>query len=100
MDTLCRNIAFHLNITRGVEDIKVEYLDGRSEYYHTYAIDWQNPETNHYPKAIDRCTRDLKRVSLCLEKFLVEDASFVTGLSKYLVIECANLIQELRRFSI
>jgi len=56
-------------------------------------------ETNHTPEAVDRYTLNLDRVTFCLEKNLsVEDASFVTGLSKSLVVEYNNLDQENKKF--
>ena len=57
-------------------------------------------ETNHTPEAVDRYTLNLDRVTFCLEKNLsVEDASFVTGLSKSLVVEYNNLDQEIKSSS-
>jgi hypothetical protein len=57
-------------------------------------------ETNHTPEAVDRYTLNLDRVTFCLEKNLsVEDASFVTGLSKNLVLEYKSLDHEIKSFS-
>jgi len=57
-------------------------------------------ETNHSPEAVDKYTLDLDRVTCCLEKNLsVENASFVTGLSKKLIIEYKNLAQEIKNAS-
>ena len=54
-------------------------------------------ETNHSHEAVDRYTLNLDRVAFCLERSLsVEDASFVTGLSKNLVIEYRKLAQEVK----
>lgn len=54
-------------------------------------------ETYHSHEAVDRYTLDLDRVSFCLEKELsIDDVSFVTGLSKNLVIEYNNLAQEIK----
>ena len=57
-------------------------------------------ETNHSPETVDKYTLDLDRVTFCLEKNLsVENASFVTGLSKKLIIEYKNLAQEIKNAS-
>ena len=57
-------------------------------------------ETHHTPEAVDRYTLNLDRVTFCLEKNLsVEDASFVTGLSKNLVLEYKDLSQEIKSSS-
>jgi len=57
-------------------------------------------ETSHTPEAVDRYTLNLDRVTFCLEKNLsIEDASFVTGLSKNLVLEYKNLAHEIKGFS-
>jgi len=57
-------------------------------------------ETNHSPEAVDRYTLDLDRVTFCLKKRLsIEDTSFVTGLSKNLVIEYKNLSEEIENAS-
>ncbi len=56
-------------------------------------------ETNHSHEAVDRYTLNLDRITFCLEKNLsVEDASFVTGLSKSLIIEFALTIHRLWRW--
>jgi type I restriction enzyme, R subunit len=47
VDTIRRNMAFHQNLTRGIE-VKIEYTDGRIEHRHVYAIDWENPENNKF----------------------------------------------------
>lgn len=46
-DTLRRNMAFHKDLTRGIE-VRVEGKDGRIEYRHVYAIDWEHPEANEF----------------------------------------------------
>lgn len=48
VDTLRRNMAFHLAAVRGLDDIKVEWPDGRTEYRHIYPIDWEHPEDNDF----------------------------------------------------
>jgi type I restriction enzyme, R subunit len=40
-------MAFHEILIRGV-DLKVEWPDGRVEYRHIYAIDWEVPENNDF----------------------------------------------------
>jgi hypothetical protein len=58
-------------------------------------------ETNHSPEAVDRYTLNLDRVSFCLGRNLSpEDTSFVTGLSKNLVIEYRQLAQEIDHASV
>lgn len=47
VDTMRRNMAFHGNLTRGIE-IKIEHTDGRVEHRHIYAIDWDNPDANEF----------------------------------------------------
>jgi type I restriction enzyme R subunit len=47
VDTLRRNLAFHLALARGVE-LAVELPDGRSEHRHIYAIDWDEPGNNEF----------------------------------------------------
>lgn len=47
VDTLRRNMAFHQNLTRGIE-VKVELPSGRVEHRHIYAVDWDNPENNDF----------------------------------------------------
>src|SRR4051812_13585209 len=47
VDTLRRNLAFHRDLTRGVE-VKVERPDGRVEHRHVYAIDWDEPTNNRF----------------------------------------------------
>jgi hypothetical protein len=57
-------------------------------------------ETNHSPGAVDRYTLNLDRVAFCLQKNLsVDDASFVTGLSRRLVLEYQGLAQEVKEAS-
>ena len=57
-------------------------------------------ETNHSPEAVDRYTLNLDRAAFCLEKNLsIEEASFVTGLSKNLIIEYKGLDQEIKSAS-
>jgi type I restriction enzyme R subunit len=46
-DTLRRNMAFHRDLTRGIE-VKVEYPSGRVEHRHIYAVDWENPGKNDF----------------------------------------------------
>ena len=46
-DTLRRNLAFHEALTRGLE-IRVEHPDGRVEYRHVHAIDWDHAEANEF----------------------------------------------------
>jgi type I restriction enzyme, R subunit len=48
VDTLRRNMAFHLSLVRGLDDIKVEWPDGRSEYRHIHAVNWKEPEKNDF----------------------------------------------------
>ena len=53
-------------------------------------------ETHHSPSAVDRYLGDFDRVRFCLKKGLsVEETSFITQLSKSLVVEYADLIEEL-----
>lgn len=47
VDTLRRNLAFHRDLTDGV-DIKVKQPDGKEEYQHIYAIDWEHPKKNEF----------------------------------------------------
>lgn len=57
-------------------------------------------ETNHSPEAINKYTLNLDRVTFCLEKNLsIQETSFVTGLSKNLIIEYKNLDQEIKTTS-
>jgi len=52
-------------------------------------------ETNHSPEAVTRYVRDFKRVYLCLkESWSLEKIAQATGLSKPLVDEYTNLINE------
>lgn len=54
-------------------------------------------ETNHSPEAVERYSLNLDRVAFCLGKNLsIEEASFVTGLSKNLILEYQNLDQEIK----
>jgi hypothetical protein len=54
-------------------------------------------ETNHSHEAVERYTLNLDRVTFCLEKNLsIDEASFVTGLSKNLIVEYRNLDQEIK----
>ena len=48
VDTLRRNMAFHLSVVKGFDDIRVEWPDGRVEHRHIHAIDWDNPENNDF----------------------------------------------------
>lgn len=45
-DTIRRNLAFHLMLTRGIDDLRVDWPDGRTEYRHVHAVDWEHPENN------------------------------------------------------
>ncbi len=45
VDTLHRNMAFHRDLTRGIE-VRIERPDGRVEHRHIYALDWERPERN------------------------------------------------------
>ncbi len=47
VDTLRRNLDFHVRCVRGFE-WKVEFPDGRSEVRHLYPIDWDRPEANEF----------------------------------------------------
>lgn len=47
IDTLRRNMAFHLAATRGLE-IRVEREDGQVEYAHVYPIKWDAPTENDF----------------------------------------------------
>ena len=54
-------------------------------------------KTNHSLKAVEQYNLNLDRVAFCLEKNLsVDEASFVTGLSKKLIIEYQILDQEIK----
>jgi type I restriction enzyme R subunit len=48
VDTLRRNMAFHQNLVRGIDDLRVEWPDGRVEYRHVYPVDWKEPDNNHF----------------------------------------------------
>jgi len=53
-------------------------------------------ETYHSPRAVDRYLGDFERVRFCLKQGLsVEEAAFATQLSRSLVVEYADLIEEL-----
>ena len=53
-------------------------------------------ETHHTPEAVQRYEVNLNRVLFCLQRGLsVKEASFVTKLSKNLVIEYQNIGQEI-----
>ncbi|BEH09893.1 type I restriction endonuclease subunit R [Geobacter sulfurreducens subsp. ethanolicus] len=47
VDTIRRNKAFHLLLTRGFEQ-KVEHPDGREEHIHIHPIAWDNPTGNDF----------------------------------------------------
>jgi type I restriction enzyme R subunit len=47
VDTIRRNLAFHGDLTRGIE-VEVERDDGRREHRHLYAIDWDHPDRNEF----------------------------------------------------
>lgn len=52
-------------------------------------------ETNHSPEAITRYVKDYKRISSCLANGLsIESTKFVTNVSKKLIYEYMNLIEE------
>lgn len=46
-DALRRNMAFHKDLTRGIE-LRVEWPDGRIEHRHVYAIDWGDADNNEF----------------------------------------------------
>src|SRR6056297_249336 len=48
VDTIRRNMSFHLALVKGLDDIKVEWPNGRTEFRHIYAIDWETPENNDF----------------------------------------------------
>lgn len=53
-------------------------------------------ETHHSPNAVDRYLSDFDRVRFCLKKGIsVKETAFATQLSKSLVVEYADLIEEL-----
>ena len=53
-------------------------------------------ETFHSPEAVDRYLKDFDRVRFCLKKEMsVEDTSFATGMSRSLVVEYMDLVNEL-----
>ncbi|MDI1445954.1 type I restriction endonuclease subunit R [Polyangium sp. 6x1] len=47
VDPLRRNLAFHQLVTRGFE-VRVEHPNGRIEYRHIYAIDWETHSANEF----------------------------------------------------
>jgi len=47
IDTLRRNMAFHKDLTRGIE-VEVERDDGTTEHRHVYAVDWEDPDANRF----------------------------------------------------
>lgn len=47
VDTIRRNLAFHQDLTRGIE-VRIEREEGRVEYRHVYAIDWDNATNNEF----------------------------------------------------
>lgn len=47
VDTLRRNLAFHLLLTRGF-DLPVELPGGRVEHHHIYPVAWDDPEANDF----------------------------------------------------
>lgn len=47
VDTLRRNMDFLRGLRRGRE-VRVEWPDGRVEYKHLHAIDWEHPERNDF----------------------------------------------------
>jgi hypothetical protein len=53
-------------------------------------------ETYHSPMAVDRYLGDFERVGFCLKKgLLMKEAAFTTQMSKSLIVEYAELIEEL-----
>ncbi|MGD9588734.1 MAG: type I restriction endonuclease subunit R [Pyrinomonadaceae bacterium] len=46
-DTMRRNMAFHRDVTRGIE-IRIEHEDGTTEDKHIYPINWEEPEKNEF----------------------------------------------------
>jgi type I restriction enzyme R subunit len=48
VDTLRRNLSFHQSLVRGIDDLKVDWPDGKTEYRHIHAIDWENPANNDF----------------------------------------------------
>lgn len=46
-DTIRRNMAFHGDLTRGIE-VRVEHSDGRIEHQHVHAIDWDHADRNEF----------------------------------------------------
>ncbi|MEM7308735.1 MAG: type I restriction endonuclease subunit R [Planctomycetota bacterium] len=48
VDTIRRNMHFHEMLTRGIDDLKVEFDDGRVEHRHVYALDWDDPRNNEF----------------------------------------------------
>ena len=47
VDTLRRNLAFHLLLTRGF-DLKIELPGGHVEFRHIYPMDWAHPDANDF----------------------------------------------------
>lgn len=55
-------------------------------------------EANHTPEAITRYTTDLERVEFCIQrKMSVDDISFVSQLSRNLILEYVNLIDDINK---
>jgi hypothetical protein len=53
-------------------------------------------ETHHTPESVQRYEVNLNRVLFCLQKGLnIEESSFVTKISKNLVIEYQNIAKEI-----
>jgi type I restriction enzyme R subunit len=47
VDTLRRNMAFHHDLTRGIE-VRLELLGDRVEHLHLFAVDWEHPDANEF----------------------------------------------------
>jgi len=47
VDTLRRNMAFHLMLVHGLE-LKIEFPDGRVEHRLIYPVDWEHPAQNDF----------------------------------------------------
>jgi type I restriction enzyme, R subunit len=47
VDTMRRNMAFHLLLVKGFE-LKVEFPDGRTEHRHIHPVDWDHPAQNRF----------------------------------------------------
>lgn len=47
VDTLRRNMAFHRDLTRGIE-VRLELPGDRVEHRHLFAVDWEYPNANEF----------------------------------------------------